>query len=257
MRNINKVFILSCFLLLSTPFIADTEKPGVVKNGFEGMLKSEFVEKYEPEFYNDEKKAYKLNNPARDAVKKVAPVYPHNAARKNETGIALVGYQVLADGTVTDIEVIEEFPSDVGFGKASVKAARNFRYQALENNNESDVTYAVNQFRFSLEPSGDTKRDMNRLLNKANTGDTESMYLIATVAPAMYGIKLEPSKNNELILSAAMLGHHPAQLNLGLRLFSGHGMKKNRTKSKNWLELSAENGNDFAIRFLEKYSNYF
>jgi len=62
------------------------------------------------------------------AIVRVAPEYPMRAIQKNLEGYVIVEFDVLADGTVSNVRVIES--SNSLFDRAATNAAKRFRYKA-------------------------------------------------------------------------------------------------------------------------------
>lgn len=245
MKMYSRFLVLIFYVLAVYSTNGETTNADYKKPDIEQLSQEAFDLGYKPVFYNDTPDQHHTIRPI---VKKYPPQYPLRAADRKKVGIALVGYRVLSDGSLIDVEIIEEIPEGVGFGKAGLKAAKKFKYQPKDDSDEkeNDVTYLMNRFTFLLEPGGGTKQELNKLIDDVNAGDAKSMYELATAGPVVYRMKLKSEKINELVLQSALLDYHPAQLKLGIRLFSGFGVVKDREKSKNWLELSAANGNEFA-----------
>jgi protein TonB len=62
-------------------------------------------------------------------IVKVAPIYPRTAWAKGIGGQCLVRYTVTTAGTVKDVEVVEDECTDAMFHRASIEAAKRFKYK--------------------------------------------------------------------------------------------------------------------------------
>ncbi len=84
------------------------------------------------------------------ALVRVRPVYPAIAIRKGMNGHVIVQFDVLADGTVANVTVVES--SDGVFNNAAIQAARRFRFRPRVVDGVPLVTTGVqNLFRFEMQ----------------------------------------------------------------------------------------------------------
>jgi protein TonB len=84
------------------------------------------------------------------AIVRVRPVYPSNAASRGIEGHVLVQFDVLANGTVNNVTVIES--SNSIFERAAINAAYKFRFKARVIDGEPQTSSGVQyQFRFEME----------------------------------------------------------------------------------------------------------
>ena len=96
-----------------------------------------------------------LHNPlAQDgplvAIVRVQPTYPIGPAQKGLEGWVTVQFDVLPDGSVTNVEVLES--SSRVFERAAVQAASRFRYKAQVLNGEPQLTTGIRyRFRFEMD----------------------------------------------------------------------------------------------------------
>lgn len=80
----------------------------------------------------------------------VQPTYPPDAAARGLEGYVVVEFTVLADGTTSDIVVIES--SSRAFEHAAIKAAERFRYRPKTVDGQAQPVHGVrNRFRFEME----------------------------------------------------------------------------------------------------------
>lgn len=83
---------------------------------------------------------------------KVAPLYPRRALRKGLEGECVVEYTVNRDGSVRDVQVVEERCTSRLFHRASVEAARKFKYQPrVIDGTAVEVPGVRNRFTYRLE----------------------------------------------------------------------------------------------------------
>jgi protein TonB len=80
----------------------------------------------------------------------VKPTYPPVAAARGLEGHVLVQFDVLSNGTVSNISVVES--SHALFERAAIAAARSFRFKARVVDGVPLLSTGVQyQFRFELE----------------------------------------------------------------------------------------------------------
>ena len=79
------------------------------------------------------------------------PRYPPRAQKTGKGGYAVVSVTVTEIGATTDIKLLEEWPENYGFGRASVKAAEKLKYNPRVVNGQPvavpDVLY---RFSFNI-----------------------------------------------------------------------------------------------------------
>lgn len=96
-----------------------------------------------------------LSNPfTRDgplmAIVRVRPVYPAGAAQRGLEGFVLVEFDVMANGTVSNVRVIESSSSI--FERSAINAAKKFRFKARVLDGEPRTSSGIRyQFRFRME----------------------------------------------------------------------------------------------------------
>jgi len=86
------------------------------------------------------------------SVVKIAPIYPPRAQEKGLEGHCTVAYTVTKQGTTTNHRIDESDCSSRLFHKASINAAKKFKYKPSVRNGEMiDVPNVRNRFRYSLD----------------------------------------------------------------------------------------------------------
>ncbi len=84
------------------------------------------------------------------AIVRVEPGYPPTASTRNLEGFVTVQFDVNADGTVTNVTVVES--SSKIFERAAIKAARKFRFKARVVDGVPQPSYGLqNRFVFNME----------------------------------------------------------------------------------------------------------
>ena len=84
------------------------------------------------------------------AMVRVEPTYPPSAAQRGLEGFVIVRFDVLADGTVGNIAVVQS--SSSVFERAAIRAASRFRFKArVIDGVPQAVTGIQYQFRFEME----------------------------------------------------------------------------------------------------------
>lgn len=88
-------------------------------------------------------------------LNKVAPVYPQRALARGIEGFCTVTYTVTERGTTRDISVVDGECSNRLFQRASIEAARKFKYKPRVRGGKAVATSGVrNRFEFNLETQG-------------------------------------------------------------------------------------------------------
>ena len=84
------------------------------------------------------------------AIVRVEPAYPAAATSRNLEGFVTVQFDVNADGTVSNVTVVES--SSHIFERAAIKAARKFRFKARVVDGVPQPSYGLqNRFVFKME----------------------------------------------------------------------------------------------------------
>ena len=82
---------------------------------------------------------------------RVKPVYPPPAARKGLEGYVIVQFDVLADGNVANVAVLES--SNRVFEASAVRATKKFRFKPRVVDGVAMASTGIqNLFRFEMEP---------------------------------------------------------------------------------------------------------
>ncbi len=75
---------------------------------------------------------------------KVRPVSPEAARAAGVSGTVILRAVIRRDGTVGDLEVLEEVPGGFGFGRAAIEAVRQWRYRPATRDGEPiDVYFTI------------------------------------------------------------------------------------------------------------------
>jgi protein TonB len=81
---------------------------------------------------------------------RVTPVYPARAELNGIEGYAIVQFDVLADGSVANVSIVES--SDAVFERPSIEAAKRFRFKPRVVDGTPQITTGLqNLFRFEME----------------------------------------------------------------------------------------------------------
>ncbi len=193
-------------------------------------------------------------------ILKIAPIYPPRAAERGREGIVLVSYEVLANGSVANVELVNQNPIDKDFTKQSIKAAKKFKYRAVNENRTLKhpiSKLATNRFSFSLSFNGSKnkkRKKLSKIIAAVQEGSNEAQYLLAVEAPSLYGAKLDEEKKLELLLVSATNGHAKSQLELGFKLLNGNYCKVDIEKATKWIIKAAESGDEYAKKLVSRYS---
>ena len=81
----------------------------------------------------------------------IARVYPIDAFEDGMSGSVLLSCRERLDGTVDRCQVLEETPSDAGFGRAAVKLSRNFRLTPFTIDGRLAETIIEIPYEFAVE----------------------------------------------------------------------------------------------------------
>ena len=83
--------------------------------------------------------------------KTIEPEYPERAIERDKSGVVRLRLVIATDGSVSDVQVIEEDPTGFGFGRAAIAAARRQKFQPRMRDGspiEGEFTFT---YRFRLQ----------------------------------------------------------------------------------------------------------
>lgn len=191
------------------------------------------------------------NTVSQPEILKTAPVkYPYAALSAGTLGSVLVEFDVAADGTVRNPEVIQSIPKNI-FDEEALKSVRRFTYApAMENGNPVYYRGMRNKITFAIALD-DKKRKraykpiekkLDKLSKLAAQGDPAAQYAYALTINNIPGVDSDTKQVTELMSKSATQGIKEAQLVLGANLMYGRGCKLDTQKGINWLTLSAKQG---------------
>ncbi|MGI2258944.1 TonB family protein [Shewanella sp. GXUN23E] len=110
------------------PTIPKTGNTGSFVEGPKSSLLTDFVPPQLPTVpVTDDKRLYGQENRMAVPVVQIAPEYPIKAAQEGIEGFVVLSFDVRADGSVHNIEVIEAEPRRL-FNNAAIKALKSWRY---------------------------------------------------------------------------------------------------------------------------------
>lgn len=61
-------------------------------------------------------------------ARRVSPKYPKRAQEREKEGSAIVRFTIAVDGSVKNVQLVQENPGGYGFGEAAVKAVGQWKY---------------------------------------------------------------------------------------------------------------------------------
>lgn len=200
--------------------------------------------------------------PVAIAASRVPPRYPAKMLKPPQQGWLTLGFDVMPDGSVSNIYVLDSFPPG-GFDKEAIAALEKWKFDVKYAPGESPAPIPMTQIiEFKLEGNitknryGQLYRDyLKKVRDVAETGNPEAQYLYAIVAGSARGIipdewKLSPSEVNQWLLKAAQNGHKGAQYSLARNIYYGRGAQAEPQKALFWLQQAANNGENRASRML-------
>lgn len=187
--------------------------------------------------------------------KSVAPNYPMKMLRKGMQGWTDMRFNIYPDGSVRDIEVIEDMPAGE-FAKEAVKALENYRFVFVEDGKETKITepFANSQriefkFQTSANPSGGLSPKqqlyLQNLITKAESGDVNAQYSYAQIYETFLHSKgkIDAKQINQWLFHAAQEGITDAQYRLGKNIYFGKACETEKQKGLDWIMHAAQYGN--------------
>jgi TonB family protein len=117
---------------------------------------------------------------------KARPAYPPRAVWKRVSGSAILQGIVDAQGRVVDLEVLQERPDDVGFGKAAMEAVRTWQYRPATVEGKPIGTVFAVKVDFDLGEDGKRPTpgpidDIGQYLQELESSPTREAELILSV----------------------------------------------------------------------------
>ena len=78
------------------------------------------------------------------------PSYPRDAQRAGTQGYVMLAFTIMPDGTVTDIEIIEDQPRGT-FRRATQRAVQRWRFQPIMVNGRATEYRVQHRIDFTLD----------------------------------------------------------------------------------------------------------
>ena len=200
--------------------------------------------------------------PSATAIHRVPPRYPGKMVKRLQQGWVTLEFDVLPDGSVSNVHVVESFPPG-GFDKEAIAAVEKWKFKVKYPENTRPEPIPITQtIEFAME--GDRLQQQYRKLFRKNiqkihqvaaSGNPEAQYIYAAIAGSKRdlvpeALRLTPQEANQWLLKAAQNGYPAAQFMLGRNIFYGRGAKAEPQKGLFWLEQAATRGESRASRML-------
>lgn len=187
--------------------------------------------------------------------KMVAPKYPQEMLRKGMQGWVDIVFNVYPDGSVRDIQVIEDVPPG-GFAKEAVKSIEKYRFVFERNGNRVKITEPISttqRIEFKIASSKDETKGLSskqqlylqKLIAKAKGGDISAQYSYAQLYETFLrkGGDIDAAQVNQWLFNAAQEGIADAQYRLGKNIYYGKACEVEKQKGLDWIMHAAQYGN--------------
>ncbi len=184
-------------------------------------------------------------------IHRVPPTYPRIMALKGIQGWVDVMFNVYPDGSVKDIQIIEEIPRGGAFAKETIKAMEQSRFTHTQASTAPIAVTTRVEFKLSGATKGfSTKQQkiLDNLIQRASKGDIEAQYSYAILFETFLKKKGEITGEevNEWLFNAAQNGVIDAQYRLGKNIYFGNACKVEKQKGLDWIMHAAQIGNPSA-----------
>jgi TonB family protein len=194
------------------------------------------------------------NKPNVVSDKRVAPDYPTNLALKGIQGWAKIMFNIYPDGSVRDLQIVEELPAKT-FGKAAIQSVEKYRFH-FEQNGEvvsmKEPYSATQRIDFKLHGhdqilSTKHKSYLEKVKTNADNGDVYAQYEYAAIQDRYYLDKdIDQKQMNQWLFNASQEGIADAQYRLGKNIYFGKDCKIEKQKGLDWVMQAAQIGNLYA-----------
>lgn len=193
------------------------------------------------------------------STNKIPPMYPRSQLIKGMEGWVDVMFNVYPDGSVRDIQVIEEMPENT-FAIAALKSIEHYTYTVKSNGVKVTIDEPISaSLRISFKIASPNKTDpgalspaqkakISELLQKAKSGDLNAQYSYTVLFENFLKQEGEISAKqiNEWLFNLAQNGLTDAQYRLGKNIYYGQACKVEKQKGLDWIMHAAQLGDSNA-----------
>ncbi|MCF6289062.1 MAG: TonB family protein [Proteobacteria bacterium] len=190
---------------------------------------------------------------------RAAPKYPMEMVRQGVQGWVGLLFYVYPDGSIRDIQIVEEIPVGA-FGKAAIQAIEQYRFKYTKDGVSTPleepmafsqkIIFKLKNNEFKL--SNRYKLHLSKLLEKAEKGDIGSQYKYAAIRDRLsldsvfFDQEVAGEKINQWLFTAAQHGIPDAQYRIGKNIYYGKACKIQKQKGLDWIMRAAQAGNSDA-----------
>jgi TPR repeat protein len=198
----------------------------------------------------------KINSPAKLVIDAIfSPKFPKRMADKGMRGWVKMLFYLYPDGSIRDIQVIEQLPADGSFHLAAIKSIEQYKMHHEKDGETVKFEYPraitqridfVSKDR-TLEFTQKHYDYLNTLKVNAEKGDVNSQYEYA-VLQEKYKLNkgIDQKQINEWLFNASQEGIADAQYRLGMNIYNGKACRVEKQKGLDWIFHSAQIGNAYA-----------
>lgn len=183
------------------------------------------------------------------------PMYPREMLQKHIQGWVNILFYLYPDGSVRDIQVVEQLPVDGAFHAAAIKSIESYKMHYEKDgipiilDQPRAITQRINftiknsTFEFTQKH----KNYLNKLKINAEKGDLSSQYEYSVLQERFYINKeIDQKQINQWLFNASQEGIADAQYRLGMNIFNGKACRIEKQKGLDWIFLSAQIGSPYA-----------
>lgn len=202
----------------------------------------------------DENKSDALDKVTLVSDKTTAPKYPLNYARSGIQGWAQIMFNVYPDGSVRDLQIVEELPTK-SFGKVAIQAVEQYKFHFEKDGKivPLDEPFTVTQ-RIDFKLQGQTQNltpkqiaYLKKIKANAIKGDVYAQHEYAAIQDRYLLEKdIDQKIMNQWLFNASQEGIADAQYRLGKNIYYGKACKVEKQKGLDWIMHAAQIGNVYA-----------
>jgi len=183
------------------------------------------------------------------------PIYPREMLQKHIQGWVKILFYIYPDGSVRDIQVVEQLPVDGAFHAAAIKSIESYKMHyekdgiQIKLDQPRAITQRINFYikNSTFEFTQKHKNYLNNLKINAEKGDLSSQYEYSVLQERFYINKeIDQKQINQWLFNASQEGIADAQYRLGMNIFDGKACRIEKQKGLDWIFLSAQIGNPYA-----------
>ncbi len=175
--------------------------------------------------------------------------YPQKALKKSGRGWVELSYNIYPDGSVQDINIMEQYPHKL-FAPSAIEYISKQKFDFFKGDkkiipkNEIYTTFRVKYGMYGIATlSTKTKNNIQKVLKSALSGSLQAQYQYTELYFTLLngGGGVSGKTINKWLLRSAQFGIPQAQFRLGRNIYYGIYCQKEKQKGLDWIIRAAQN----------------